>query len=413
MPSFDPEPLREVYVAYSDYRRCEELAQENHRKVVEWRWATGDMFEGRPFEKERFAHKARWLKDGQPLKPLNVQHGLDADGKILIIRNPWFSGEYNEERTTETQWIYEEGRIIYITIPPLSRPEDRKADFVRRFVYERNRLASVETFSHGHGAVESFFWENSRLEKSVSCSWQHDTYFPSNSKYSQWKGPASVSYVQLTYEYEDQGRLQNIWQQYLNADGTPLDAPPKKLTYRRPAKGESIPALSAEIEAMLFDQIPRILTEAKIEARVCCLLICYCGEDFEAGWPPFLVLGSEKERQKIIAAGSDVQYYLWAPDEMRSSSDNFFVDLQDQNLIDKCSLHSQLMSMKSSYSAGRKVLQNVARRLNEFQWDGILTTTEDFVVAFVDNTGEYPIDKDIMASISEERLANLKSRQLL
>jgi hypothetical protein len=390
----------DVYVAYNDPERYAQLAEANQSSVVEWCWATGCMFKGRPFEKERFGNNARWLKEGQPLKPGQLRHGLDAEGRILTIRNPWFNGQYDEDRVTETQLSYEEGRVTYIETPPCRRGEDRTATSVRRFLDESGRLASFEIFGHGHGAVESYFWREDRLEKSISCVWHHDSV-------------GSVSYIQETYEYDDRRRLNQIWEQYLNADGTPLDEFRKKLIYRRPAEGETIPALSAAIEAMLLDQIPKALMEARIEATVYCLLLCYCGEDFEAAWPPFLVLGNEKNRQAIIAAGSDVQYYLWAPDEMRENSDTAVVDLRDESLIDRCSLHAQLMGIKNSFAAGRKVLKNVAQRLNEFHWDGILATTADFIVAFADNTGERSVDKDIRASISERRFADLRSRRLL
>jgi hypothetical protein len=164
---------------------------------------------------------------------------------------------------------------------------------------------------------------------------------------------------------------------------------------------------------MLLDQIPKVVAAAKIKAPVYCLLICYCGEDFEAGWPPFVVLGCEKERQRILAEGSEISYYLWAPDEMRGIESNVELHLNDQGLVEKCTRHVQLMSMKESWAAGRKVLQSVAQRLNDYAWGKILKTTSDFVVAFVDNTGEKPFRKDIKASISEERFADLKARGLV
>ena len=73
MLTYDPEPLREVYVAYHDRKRYEKLAKANLRRIVQWRWATGDMFQTEPFEKVLYNRNPRWLKEGQEPKVWHLE----------------------------------------------------------------------------------------------------------------------------------------------------------------------------------------------------------------------------------------------------------------------------------------------------------------------------------------------------
>src|SRR5687768_9874905 len=84
----------------------------------------------------------------------------------------------------------------------------------------------------------------------------------------------------------------------------------------------SIPQLASDIERMLLERVPATVAKAKAKGQFYCLLLCYCAEDFQAGWPPFLLLGSEAERRRIIQRGDNIAYYLWAPDEMRNQEAN-------------------------------------------------------------------------------------------
>ena len=215
------------------------------------------------------------------------------------------------------------------------------------------------------------------------------------------------------FEYDELGRLQSIVARVLNDDGTiDRDVSPR-IEYERPKRGESIPQLAKEIERMLLEQVPAVIAQAKRKGPFYCLLICYCAEDFEAGWPPFLVLGSEVERRRIIEKGDDVRYWLWAPDEMRERRENVVLNLRDAALDTHCRLHAQLMEEKENNSSGIKTLRAVAKRLNSLDWSRTIAVTSDFVVAAVDNTGEVDPVKDIKAAIPAPLFQSLKKQRFL
>ena len=125
------------------------------------------------------------------------------------------------------------------------------------------------------------------------------------------------------------------------------------------------------------------------------------------------MLGETGDRARVIKAGDGVDYDLWAPDEVRTRAGNVTLFLEDQALDEACKLHAKLMSMKDSYAAGRKVLRDVAKALNDFHWTSVIDTSEDFIVAAVDNTGHRDPKKDIKGCIPAERFTALRKAGLI
>lgn len=405
MPEFDPEALKGIYEEYFDSAKYQQLADASRRQVVTWRWATLPMFSVRPFERELFGRTAigRWLKEGEQPTTHHHRHGLDAEHSIQVVERA---------RREESYWIYDDCQTTVVTFDVTSRPAtdptERSVSHVVRCWYEGQRPIRYQRFNPSGGFEDQYEWRADRLEKCVQCVWNHPYYSPI---YNTWSGMSKCWFVQQTYEYDADGRLDQVWSQYINESNEAIA--PRKLEYRRPRKGETIPALSASIKAMLLEQIPEAVRRAKIDAMVYCLLLCYTEEDFLSSWPPFLVVGNESQRKRIVEEGNSVNYYLWAPDEMRSHDENYEITLDDETLSETCNLHLLLMDMKGSFTPGKKILRDVACQLNTHKWSGILKTTDDFVVAAVDDTGEVDFVKDIKATIPAERFADLESRGLL
>ncbi|MGH7140763.1 MAG: hypothetical protein ACREHD_33945, partial [Pirellulales bacterium] len=219
------------------------------------------------------------------------------------------------------------------------------------------------------------------------------------------------SFTEDRFQFDPLARLDRIEQRYLNEDGSVKSSLPVQVRYQRPKKNESIPQLAKAIERMLKEQIPAAVEKARGKGPFYCLFLCYCEEDFGAGWPPGLVLKTEAERQRIIERGDEVTYYLWAPDE--SEETNMRVGLNEETLLRHCDLHNQLMDVDGDYSSAKKALRSVAKALNETDWSNIIDVTHDFVVAAVDNTGEVDFATDIKASIPAPKFRALKKNGLI
>lgn len=399
---FHPELLFSQFVYYSPPNRRDELARQCRAKVVEWRWASDDMAFAlqQPFAKERYRHNPKWLKEGAKLKPDFRCHGLDAQGAIHVIEDVPSHGQSDPKQINATYVTYGHEQVEsmnYLTPGNLY--------MIRRLDYDGPRIVHEHNFGSRHGSERHYEWEGSRLHRILSMGWRHD-WVRADSK--QFSGLDPNSHTEQNFEYDELGRLDRIVERSLNKDGTLYKGLPPRINYQRPKKEETIPHLAKNIERMLREQIPAGVAAVRGKGPFYCLLICYCGEDFGAGWPPVLTLKPEAETRRIVEHGGEVAYCLWAPDE--SDETNVYVRYGDEALENHCRLHAQLMDVKQDYTSARKILRNVAKALNELDWPKMLDVTPDFVVAAVDNTGEFELVDDIKACVPRAKFASLKER---
>jgi hypothetical protein len=176
----------------------------------------------------------------------------------------------------------------------------------------------------------------------------------------------------------------------------------------------SIGELARQIEDMLIARVPAAVAKAKPKGEYYCLLLCYCAEDFAAGWPPFVLLGNEVERQRIVKSGDHVTYYLWAPDEMRNQKANLELPMHtDKTLRSVCLRHVAMMEAAHDTASGMKALRRVCKVLGAFDWSTIIRITPDFLVAAVDNTCEVDPPDDIAKVISSEKFETLREQGLI
>lgn len=407
---FQPELLYRNFVKYSSPEGRDELAQQCRAKVVEWRWASGDMaFAFRqPFFKERWRQAPKWLKEGAKPKSGNARHGIAADGTIRVVEEFYFDD--NKECCFPTYVSYAENLIELVHY----QQPDRLVN-VRRRVFDGPRLVREHLFHDGGGQEERFEWNQDRVIRIVGLGWKHDRIRWSgertNSESVVLPGYKATGWTEERFEYDGLGRLDRILVFWLNSDGTVDQDLPPRINYERPKKNESIPQMAKEIERMLVEQIPPAVAKARGKGPFYCLLICYCGEDFGASWPPMLMLKPEAERRRIVERGEEVKYYLWAPDE--SDETNVYLRYRDEKLDNHCRLHCQLMAVKNDYSSAKKALRNAAKTLNELDWSKRLDVTPDFIVAAVDNTGEFAFATDIKATAPAAKYKALKAAGLI
>ena len=352
MIKFDIEPLRKLYAEYHDRKRYMKLAEANERKVVEWRSATGEMISPHPFQHECFGAVFGWLEKGQKAKVRQVDHGLDAEGRILIAREAFRAGHSAEEDLEETQYVHNGNQITAITAYSRRKPKDFEVTNLERFTYKVGRLLSYERFYWRAASIDVCSWKGDRVEQTEYCGADHVSwYHPNQAKYREWKGSKELRRSQRTYEFDADGELARAVQHCLNDAGEP-DPKSRYMFYVRPIPGVTIAKLSDEVEELLTAAIPKAVKQKKTKSAAYCLLVCYCGEDYHGGWPPFLVVGGEKWRDKIVQEATDVKYYLWAPDEMRDKPENVEIMLDDSRLNEKCMMHLDLMSAKEQLRSG-------------------------------------------------------------
>jgi hypothetical protein len=169
--------------------------------------------------------------------------------------------------------------------------------------------------------------------------------------------------------------------------------------------------LEAQVYECLLDRLPAVLQRIPRGEPIYCLLLCYTNEDPPAAWPPFLVWGKQSYRQQIVAAGEDVSYYLWAPDEIREvqgyDDEHWF---EDEQLDDLCRQHVALMYEEESQASLLRVLADLVPEVSRLVSASGLPVTDDFVVAYADNTGEIDTLGALRTSLDPGHWALLEQR---
>lgn len=402
---FQPELLYRNFVKYSSPEGRDELARRCRAKVVEWRWASDDMafaFQ-QPFVKERYRCDPKWLKEGAKLKSDCKRHGLDAEGLIHVVEDLTSNAGLDQAQISAKYVTYKDNQSEAVRyLAPCS------LQTVQRCIYDGPRIIRQHNFIYSNGSERHFEWRDERLHRILSMGWRHDSVGPASKQFS---GFDANSHTEQIFEYDELGRLDRIVERSLNHDGTFYKGLSPRINYERPKKNESIPQLAKEIERMLIERIPPAVSAARGKGPFYCLLICYCGEDFGAGWPPMLMLKPEADRRRIVERGEEVKYFLWAPDE--SDETNVRLRYGDETLENSCRLHCQLMDVKEDYSSAKKALHNAAKALNELDWPKLLDVTPDFIVAAVDNTLEFDFATDIKAVVPAAKFKALKANGMI
>lgn len=393
--TFDPEYLSSTLEKYSSPDTLKQIQENCYAKTVSWRWASDNMSRIEPFRAERYNVKRLWFKEGAKPKPGDLRHGLDAEGRIQVVENYWLNGKRKETPYSTCYLIHGEGYSDEMQVTNA----DAQVRYLRRFCFEAGQLLRSH-IKHARGLVaeSNYSYTSDRLATETSFNWDRGEV---------------TAYTQRTYEYNEWGELDKIIQRYLNQDGTVYEKIAPIFEYERPRKKESIGQLARQIAPMLHDKILETIGQAALPGTFYCLLLCYCEEEFSAGWPPCLLLGSMQERERIMDSWNPEWYLLWSPDEMRNREHNIELPLKDELLERKCALHCRQMDQNDDYRSGKKILQKVVKKLNKYDWSELIDVTPDFIVAAIDNTGEKNPRDEIKSAVSRSRFRLLEKQGLL
>jgi hypothetical protein len=226
MPQFDPEALRNVYERYFNPAAKEQLVDACRKRVVRWRWATGQMSPEVSFHQELHQETAgtRWLDQGGKPEIHATVHGLDAEGIILVARWPWsYSGvggeyKYSDAMAWETYWIHAGSETTLVTFEAAEDPAQRTPSVIFQYRVEGGRLAWRRTFNSRDANEVQYEWCENRLVREVHCCSSHPRYVPGE---DPWAGAEDPWFLERTYEYGADGTLDEVWEQYIEEDDQP------------------------------------------------------------------------------------------------------------------------------------------------------------------------------------------------
>jgi hypothetical protein len=195
-------------------------------------------------------------------------------------------------------------------------------------------------------------------------------------------------------------------------------------------KDQRLSKLLTAIHMGLLSSVPDAVRKLDIKSPAYCLFLWYQDLSVDEYAPELGVAPVElrdaclsgKHREKL---GNDPVASIWLPQQSieRPFPGFPFPKHVCENVAAEANECYSILTAGHEYPPGvhaegpllmpfRAALHGVARKLNAYDWSGILPCSEDFVVLAADYIG-YWLDEDMAASIPEERLTPLRSRGLL
>ncbi len=394
MSSVNPE-VNDLYKQSKDEAIWSTWITAAHAQVSQWRWATESMSFDMPFSRELLGDAApRWLADDRAKPGEHVHHGLDAQGRIVVVGVPGSHREQVLIHEADQRITLEPGSVYMNRYANMGTPEQRL-------------LASHMHMGWG-GIDTEHVWQGQRLLRSVSHTWS-DTHADCGSQY--------------TYTYADDGEVARIDLQYLDDKGQVLPGR-DRLQYLRPPKGETLKTVVARVQDLLLQALPAAIAQVPRDQPLYAMFLCFTPDDPSAAWPPFLVWADAPYRERVLADKlKKAPYALWAPDEIRKAAsersgqpapnERWFDGPEHQALRDACQLHERLMAMKQSEVPATRVLNAVVPVLEDLVRQSGLPLTDDFVALAADNTGDVDPLKAMKKRLAPERWAQLKAKGLV
>ncbi len=247
---------------------------------------------------------------------------------------------------------------------------------------------------------------------------------------AEWKiheriagAPVPPELKQLTtsessYEYDGEGLLRvngqllDTWPVFPREMGyrQPGD---EFVEYRRLPKGIKFKELEAKLESALVVAAAGQIKLLKLTEPLYGMLVVYTREG--AVVPPFLAIGLDCHRHTIVERlGKRASEELWIPAELiqgegRISAINLDTDPEVAEL---CALYEQFLEAKRDVEPGVRLCRKVAKRLMEYDWSGMLCTTDDFIVRADDLDGGDDPMKNLKASVPKELVQRLRKAGL-
>jgi len=379
-----PSEIQALYSKFSGAEASERLRAEIRSQVASWRWASDSMSFDEPYARELFGGPAaRWLSDGRADPQKQLHHGFDAQGRIVIECR---------SNAREQVCLYTPGQRTTV-----SWHGGGSIDSVSQSRYEEGRLVAHHMHLGYRGMDSRYEYDGRQLQCSVTRNWE--------TREKPWL-------TRHVFVHGADGVLDRIHLQYLDTQGQP-EPGADRLLYLRLPRGETLKTVEARVQQLLEQSLATALQQIPRGEPLYGLLLCYTHEDLTAAWPPFLVWGRESYRRAVLERGEEIPYYLWAPDEIRGMGEADEHWFSDEALGEACLLHGQLMEMKQSNASAMRVLRHMLPLLESMVRQAGLPVTDDFVVAFADNTGEVDPLKAMKARLPDAHWALLKQRGLV
>jgi hypothetical protein len=376
--SSDLSLLEERFGRLADERAARRHAA--HAVVVRWEWFTGPASDMRPLWFERNRSRLGRRRAERPSSDEDaLRIGFDGEHRLVVTEE--YSGFLGGAMIYETFRVHGPGAV-------------EEAHFDQ----------GAPVYLHDHRLV------GDRVDQSFGVA--RDGCFHEVSEYTDGK-VTHVVVRHLTRQERDGSfqvrRRPTVFTAAHDGDGLVWLAGNDETVYERPPASFTIEAACETVRAELVRAVPKALAERQITHAVYALAVAYLPAH-PLEFTVWVGLDADRVEYPAPEPGAGVPWIGWWPAEMSGEvePDMTMVDdvvrvlAQELTLLD-----SEDLGAKCGSEISREVACAVARELNDVDWTGILSVTDDFVVYAVDFE-VCDFERNLAACLPPERFTSLR-----
>lgn len=377
------ERLKDCFDKYAEW--------DTSSQVVSTEFSMMLRFEHRPLYFKRFGGRSNALKQAPDPAMGYHENGLDAQGRIVHIRQ--YHGYYPP---VDTFFRYSENMIeavMYVNHIPAE---------IKHYFMEAGKITRCVQL--GINGYNSLFYQK---PSSVQALVEHirrapiivqETYQYEGERLTRIDSYRGFDVVQDSHyqiDYDDQGEIILIMQHY-NEGGS-------SVLFRKRPKGETLASITEAAKAALLKAIPQVIKAQNFTEPIYCLVLGYNG--VEQYFPPVIEVGFLSEREAILKRDRHEWSGMWYPILNKTYSNDTFPPyrITDPDVLAACEKLETEIQQASKFTHGTKALRQIAHDLTQLDWSQITPTTDDFVVYAIDYELD-EIDSALRASTSPEQV---------
>jgi hypothetical protein len=405
--------------AFGQYK---ELKAASEPAVVRWEWADFERYSLLPFYFQRYPGRGRTLRSDPTAVGYYYRYGFDEQDRVRTFRF------YDYFHDLQGQARIQQDRL---------RNFEREDLAVTFFSYS-DTLAEIIEFSvppHIPLRVQQIFFEDERVIRHVSFrlngysplysemgkdpdvlyEWLGpngrtkliEQYFYADKRlthleiYSEHPGspPLNTFNAEETFSYDKAGKLFRIERHYESGE--------RQILYRKREKGQTFTSIRETATQKLVAAIVDRLQAKNIRQKLCCIELSY--QSVSHYFPPIIFLGFDEDRQRSLASQDSVdQYSVFAPALMGPIRN---LEIDDPDTLEFCGQLENEIQSGQKWRTATSILRDVAAALTRYDWNGILDTTDDFVIFAIDWEAEgNQLAAVLGASVPKEQLREWKTK---
>ena len=392
---------------YPQYLR---LHNELLDSVVRWEWANGPRYDPRPYYFQRGTTKGRLLrrKSITDRDDMVWKCGYNNEGKCVVSRSnngTWeslstFHDDYVELARYQTYYKilrgvsrlnFQNGQPSYFLSFILQGDPEKfgpNASQVWQLALDGLLNIAIER--------EDYIYSGEQLIEIKITRW--DSGFEYEKRESRWEGEYHL-------EYRNNGALDRIIYKVPAIDFT-------RTTYRKRKSGETLKSLTNRAYSALIADIPQLVAAQNFTDPLYCLRLNYFETTF---FPPTVLPGFESERQRIVDPSENLYspHYVWSVWDFENDEDEPYppYPFENTDTIRACEILQIEIDMGSRFGHARRLLYQIARKLNQLDWSAYTPITSNFIVFAHD-------DEDIASALrysgaTREQIRDWRQRGLL